>query len=84
MPKELAVKFPVNGSKRRIKFEFGQNHLSLRVHKDTISARERIAQKFRGQYDKQELDSYAWLAFEKLLKAAKLEKGDDVPAALGL
>jgi hypothetical protein len=84
MPNELSIKFPITGSKRRIKFEFGQNHLSLRVHKDTIAARERIYKKFRGQYDKQELDSFSYLAFEKLLKATKLEKGDDLPTELGI
>lgn len=58
--------------------------LNTKVHPDGEAARNRLGKLFNGQYKKYEIDTFVYLAFERLVLDRKIRKGEDLEAAFGI
>jgi hypothetical protein len=74
---EKSKKSVVKPIKKRLNADFNRS-LNTKIHPDAEAARERLAKMFNGQYKKFEIDSFAYLAFEQMIRATKSIKGDDL------
>lgn len=85
MKNEIVLKLQVSKkNKKRLRGDYAADHLSIRIHRDATLARNRVYQEFRGQYIKQELDSFAYLLLEKVIESAKIKKGDEINEVFGI
>jgi len=70
-------------NKRRLNADYNRA-LCIKVHPDGEAARTRLAEKFKGQYKKYELDTLAFIVLETVIEFAGIKKGDEIEASLNL
>ncbi len=69
--------------KKRLRTDFNMPK-TLRLHKDGVKAMDSLANRFRGQYVKKELATYAIMILDKLAKERGVHPGESIEEAFGI